>query len=176
MHDNGPINYTPIDFEPIYAAVVMLYQDDKVLLVKQKESPKQRHIPGRHTFPGGEIEPFDENGKILDRGYRDTAVREFKEETGLDIKRESMRRLKCYDLFIEMKSGYKRVIVNLFFCDECEGKLSEGPDTDPTWAKIEDFIYSVEEKQGKRKEAGKYPLPYVSGSFYDYVVRFLQNK
>lgn len=59
--------------EPRVGLGVILQKSGQVLLLKRRGS----HGSGEWSFPGGHLEPFET--------FRECAVREIKEETGLDI-------------------------------------------------------------------------------------------
>ncbi len=66
-----------------YAAVGVILKNDSVLLVKRIEDPRDPWS-GQVSFPGGHFEKNDKN-------TLNTAIREVKEEVGIDLK-------KCADL------------------------------------------------------------------------------
>ena len=64
---------TPVqDLRPVPAVGVVCFRDDQVLLIRRGTPPKQ----GEWSLPGGRVEPGEP--------VRDAALRELKEETGVD--------------------------------------------------------------------------------------------
>ena len=137
-----------------HGAAVVLYQKNEILIVKHKLP--SRHFAGVYTIPGGETEHYDEDTE-------NTAVREVKEETGLDVNRENICKLGHYDFTMGRKVGMEELSVDLYSCNKFGGELREGDETIPIWVKIEDFI------------SGKYPLPYMSGDFSSGINNFLKK-
>lgn len=137
-----------------HGAAVVLYQEEEVLIVRHKSA--SRHFAGVYTIPGGESEPYDKDTK-------DTAVREVKEETGLEVDRGNLCKLGHYDFTMGRKVGMEQLSVDLYFCNKFLGELRDGDETTPHWVNIEDFI------------SGKYPLPYMSGDFSADINKFLKK-
>lgn len=73
--------------EPRKAATVILLKDSeaglKVLMVRR--NPKARALPGVWVFPGGAVDGNERATGDHDLRYRQTALRELKEETGIDL-------------------------------------------------------------------------------------------
>jgi 8-oxo-dGTP diphosphatase len=68
--------------KPYFLAVRgLVYNDRNEILVMQRSS-KSRHQPGFWEFPGGKVDPGE--------NFADAIVREFKEETGLEVKIEKV--------------------------------------------------------------------------------------
>lgn len=63
---------SPTDIRPVPAALAVVAREGRVLLVKRGKAPDL----GRWGFPGGRIEPGE--------GHADAAVRELREETGIE--------------------------------------------------------------------------------------------
>lgn len=72
---------------PRKAATVILLKDGEadlqVLMVRR--SPKARALPGVWVFPGGAVDGNERASGDHDLRYRLTALRELKEETGIDL-------------------------------------------------------------------------------------------
>jgi 8-oxo-dGTP diphosphatase len=68
-----------------YAVDLVVFYDGNVLLVERGKAPYE----GCKVFPGGHVEP--------DEKSRDAAVRELREETGLDINRDRLHLIDVYD-------------------------------------------------------------------------------
>lgn len=67
------------------AAVIVLYEMASDSLILTARTPTLRHHPGEICFPGGRSEQRD-------KSLRDTALRELKEELGIDKERLSVQR------------------------------------------------------------------------------------
>ena len=133
-------------------AVVILFEEDRVLLVRHKEG--SRHPTGLYTIPGGEFE-------LCDTDMRDTAVREIEEETGLKINRKRLVRLGKYNFTMQRRVGEEGLTTTLYACNRFLGDLRGGSETEPCWVKIDDYI------------AGMYPTPRMSGNFVEDINWFL---
>jgi len=133
-------------------AAVILYQEDKVLVVKHKDC--SRHLTGSYTIPSGQAECYD-------RDTKDTAIREVEEETGLKIDRKRLFELGRYDFTMQRRVGEDDLIVTLYACNRFLGDLRGGSETEPCWVKIDDYI------------AGMYPTPRMSGNFAEDINWFL---
>ncbi len=98
-------------FNPAPAVGVILFQDRKILLVKRKYPPQI----GDWTLPAGFME-YEESPE-------ETAIREVKEETNLDIAIEN--------IFAVLHGGYEmqiRVVVIFYTGKILGGKLAPGDD------------------------------------------------
>ena len=96
---------------PTPAAGVILENDGKILLVKRKYEPKSGHW----SLPAGFIE-YEEDA-------RETAVRETKEETGLDIKIKEL--LNVYGSCDDPRS---RVVLVIYVASLLGGNIKPGDD------------------------------------------------
>ncbi|GAA2123948.1 NUDIX hydrolase [Glycomyces algeriensis] len=68
-----------------FAADVVVFYDGNVLLVERGKAP----FKGCKVFPGGHVEPHET--------AKDAAVRELREETGLDLHPDALRAVNLYD-------------------------------------------------------------------------------
>jgi 8-oxo-dGTP diphosphatase len=83
---------TPVeDLRPVPAVGVICFRDDQVLLIRRGTPPKQ----GEWSLPGGRVEPGEP--------VRDAALRELKEETGVDA--ELVGLIDVVDAIFENRSG-----------------------------------------------------------------------
>ncbi len=77
--------------EPRKAAAAILLRDDdakpeqKLQVIMGQRSPDSRNLPGFWVFPGGLVEADDDDGESVDTKYRNTALRELAEETGIEL-------------------------------------------------------------------------------------------
>lgn len=71
-------NTLPDNEKRIYAAIGIIFDKDKRVLLSKRDNPHSSFSHGKWQFPGGGIE-FGEHPK-------DTVVREVKEEVGVDVK------------------------------------------------------------------------------------------
>jgi ADP-ribose pyrophosphatase YjhB (NUDIX family) len=78
---------------PILGVLAVIIQDRKILLVKRRADPGR----GRWSVPGGTVH--------LSEKVRDAALREVKEETGLDIEIADDRPLDVFDNIVTDENG-----------------------------------------------------------------------
>lgn len=110
--------------KPIRKAVrCYLIKDDKVVVTKYKQGNKKE---GYYDIPGGKIE----NGEIA----KQTAIREMKEETGIDIK--SLK----YKGIITIEYPDRKFIFDTFISNEYEGEPQEFEENTSEWIKIEELL------------------------------------
>lgn len=96
--------------KPIVASSALIEKDGKILLVKRRFKPH----PGWWALPGGIVE----HGETVE----ETAIREIKEETGLNI--EIVKLLGVYDLIIKDEASgkiEKQYAIICFIC-KCRGE------------------------------------------------------
>lgn len=110
--------------KPIRKAVrCYLIKDDKVVVTKYKQGNKKE---GYYDIPGGKIE----DGEIP----KQTAIREMKEETGIDIKN-----LK-YKGIITIEYPDRKFIFDTFISNDYEGEPQEFEENTSEWIKIEELL------------------------------------
>ena len=137
-----------------YGSAVVICKGNEVLLVRHGD--KSRHLTGVYTLPSGEKELYDHD-------FEDTAVREVREETGLEITRQSLSRLGHFDSIVERKRGEESVSLYLYTCDSFTGELKKQNETEPVWVEIAGVL------------SGKYPMPRMSGNLSHVVNEHLRN-
>ena len=99
-----------------------LIKEDKVLATKYKLGNKK----GYFDIPGGKIEEGEEP--------KQAAIREMKEETGIDIKNLMYRG----NIVIEYPN---RIFdFDVFFCNECEGEPQEFEENESFWIGIKELL------------------------------------
>jgi len=96
---------------PVPAAAVILCQDGQVLLVKRKYDPKA----GDWSLPAGFME--------YDESPQETAIRETKEETGLDV---SINRL--FNVYGACDDPRSQVVLVVYVVESTGGDLQAGDD------------------------------------------------
>ncbi len=110
--------------KPVRKAVrCYLIKDNKVVVTKYKESNKKS---GYYEIPGGKIE----EGETSEQ----TAIREMKEETGLNVKNLKYKG----NMIIEYPN---RIFdFNVFLCNEYEGKPQEFEENTSEWIEITELL------------------------------------
>ncbi len=112
--------------EPILTAHIVTIQDGKVLLVKHGEAAS--HETGVYGIPGGR--------PLEGEDMAQTAIREFKEETGLTVTLVDLCEYNGnrYTADIKRKSGEtKRYTMQVFYTLQFSGKLKDSGETTPEW-------------------------------------------
>jgi 8-oxo-dGTP diphosphatase len=108
---------------------IVVIQGNKVLLVREGE--KSAHLTGFYNTPAGRIEEGEMPAAA--------AVRELKEETGLETSEENLIELsKKYIADIKRKSGETVSFYHtVFVCTKFAGELKSSDDVEPMWIEIE---------------------------------------
>ena len=110
--------------KPIRKAVrCYLIKGNKVVVTKYKIGNRKE---GYYEIPGGKIE----NGELPEQ----TAIREMKEETGIDIRNLKYRG----NMIIEYPNRVLDFVV--FVCDECEGEPQETEENESLWIDIQELL------------------------------------
>lgn len=105
---------------------ILLFQDDKVLLVKHGEAAS--HITGSYGLPAGRIE----KGETA----KQAAIRELQEETGLIARENELEELPIELPPVDIKRSdgtTKRFSITIFLCRKFHGKLIQTEETIPEW-------------------------------------------
>lgn len=111
------------------SVAVLAYTDNEILLVKHGEAAS--HITNVYGLPGGRVE---ENESDEDR-----AIKEFKEETGLEVNKEDLINYpnNIYQASIERKGGEMvRFSWHVFIAKKFTGQLSGSDETQPEWIMV----------------------------------------
>jgi len=114
----------------IPSAHILLFENGKVLLVKYGEDAE--HLTGVYGIPGGR-----QNEK---ESLKETAVREFKEETGLEVKEDNLIIFpnNSYTADIKRKNGeIKRYTMSVFLIRDYKGELRSTFETIPEWISVD---------------------------------------
>jgi 8-oxo-dGTP diphosphatase len=124
----------------------MIQYEDKVLLIKR---PDNRGFPG-YLAPGGKID-FPES-------LIDGAIREAKEETGLDI---SNLVFKGIDEYVNPKKNVRYMVFN-YWTDTFQGELLEDPpEGELVWVQISEALELPMQNWFKER----FPLFFETGTF-----------
>jgi len=93
--------------QPIKTVGVIIYENNKFLLVKHKEAAGQP--TGIYGIPAGRLEPNE--------SYEQCALRELNEETGLESSIEHLVLMKEeWENDLQRKDGIKRYHLKTFIC------------------------------------------------------------
>jgi len=115
--------------QPIVGVGAVIVQDGKLVLVKRGVEPSK----GKWSIPGGAVE--------LGEGVRDTAMREAKEECGLDIELVDDKPMDAIDNMIPDEKGrlqYHYILLQ-FLARPKRGTLKPTSDvTEARWVPLEE--------------------------------------
>lgn len=109
---------------------ILIFHNNQILLVRHGE--KAGHMTGVYGIPGGRVD----EGESL----QETAVREFKEETGLIVEKEDLQEFPHneYTADIQRKDGTtKRFTMHIFLASKWEGSLKNTGETTPEWINLD---------------------------------------
>ena len=118
--------------ETILSGHVLVSNNNKVLLIRHEEGAT--HRSGVYGIPGGRPEAGEE--------LKDTAVREFKEETGLTVQKEDLIEYpnNQFSADIAKKDGTtKHYTMTVFRAHKFAGELKATEETTPEWINQEDL-------------------------------------
>lgn len=106
---------------------VVILEGDKVLLVRHLKGGN--HITDTYGLPAGRLESGEEHAQ--------GAIRELKEETGLDAKTQDLTRLATeYHAILKRKTGEEAMVWTVFKCLKYSGELKDSVETSPEWVEI----------------------------------------
>lgn len=108
---------------------ILIFQNDSVLLVRH--GGKAGHITGTYGIPGGH-----RNGN---ESLEEAAVREFKEETGLEVDQADLEEFldNEYSADILRKDGtIRNFTMHIFLAKKWTGEIKENEETSPLWIDI----------------------------------------
>jgi ADP-ribose pyrophosphatase YjhB (NUDIX family) len=115
--------------QPIVGVGAVIVQDGKLVLIKRGVEPSK----GKWSIPGGAVE--------LGEGVRDTAIREAKEECGLDIKLVGDKPMDAIDNVVPDEKGrlqYHYILLQ-FLARPKGGTLKPTSDaTEARWVPLEE--------------------------------------
>lgn len=109
---------------------ILIFQNNQVLLVEHGETAG--HMTGTYGIPGGRVD----EGESL----RQTAVREFAEETGLTVLENDLGEFPNneYSADIQRKDGTTRKFtMHIFLASKWEGSLKNTGETTPEWINMD---------------------------------------
>lgn len=115
--------------QPVVGVGVIILDCGKLVLVKRGAEPSL----GKWSFPGGAVE--------LGETVRDAAVREAKEECGLNVKLAEDTPLDAYDIIKLDDSGHLQYhyVMLQFLANQKEGTLKPTSDvTEARWVPLEE--------------------------------------
>lgn len=118
-----------LQIEPIKSVTVVIFEGDKVLLVKNGSSSD--HPNGVYGLPAGKVDEGET--------WEEAAVRECREESGLSPLR-LLRLPTFYEAELPRKDGTKKKFCCWsFFCPKYEGELAFTDETEPVWVDVNDI-------------------------------------
>lgn len=115
--------------QPVVGVGVVIVEYGRLVLVRRGAEPAL----GKWSFPGGAVE--------LGETVRDAAVREAKEECGLEVELVEDRPMDAYDILTLDESGRLRYhyVLLQFLAQPKEGALKPTSDvTDGSWVPLEE--------------------------------------
>jgi 8-oxo-dGTP diphosphatase len=118
----------------LYGTMTCLYSNGKVLMIKKGERPNDPNS-GFYTLPGGKLKDI-EKGLNRHRGRLESAVREVKEETGLDVIDLSPRGVILFDNSERVFDDWPNpedFFVYLFEATKYTGTIKPTEEGDPLW-------------------------------------------
>jgi ADP-ribose pyrophosphatase YjhB (NUDIX family) len=117
--------------EAIRCGGIVIIKDDEVLLVKSGQ--KSEHLNDTFGIPSGRANK--------DESDIDCAIREFKEETGLDTTAQNLKPLPgLYVAKIERKREEIRTFsLKVFKCSKFSGRIRGNEETTPIWVKLSEL-------------------------------------
>ena len=113
-----------------HTAHVLLFQDDKVLLVRHGDSAG--HVTGTYGIPGGHIDGSE--------SLKEAAVREFAEETGLVVQESELQSFPRNEYTAEIKrkdGSIKRYTMHIYLAEQFTGSLESTHETTPEWVSLD---------------------------------------
>ncbi len=108
--------------------MIVIYNQDKVLLVKRKNT---NYFKNYYGLPGGKIE----NGETPE----EAAKRELLEETGISLIKTYQLPKKFYMEVVEKNGKIKKFVGYVFLGIEWAGKLTKTKETEPVWVNLKDL-------------------------------------
>ncbi len=106
---------------------VVILDKDKVLLVRHLDG--SNNITDTFGLPAGRLEAGED--------YPQGAIRELKEETGLNANIEDLIQLPIeYHKILQRKTGEEAMVMRVYRCDKYSGELSDSEETSPLWVEI----------------------------------------
>lgn len=118
--------------EVVSTVAVLAFEDDKVLLVRHGEAAS--HITDTYGLPSGRLEDGETE--------KQAAIREFKEETGLQTTPEDLidYPANVYIATLDRKRGTRVTFSwHVFIAKSFSGNLQETDETKPEWIKISEM-------------------------------------
>ena len=115
-------------YKPYAASYVVLLQDNRVLLTRRANTG---YMDGMYSLPAGHIEDKET--------ARETAVREAKEEVGIDIDKDNLQCVKI----LHRNANADRIYIDFFFtCSVWKGEIENREPhkcDDISWWNIQDL-------------------------------------
>ncbi len=106
---------------------VVILEGDKVLLVRHLKG--SNNITDTFGLPAGRLEPGED--------YPQAAIRELKEETGLNANVEDLVQLPIeYHKILKRKTGEEPMVMRVYRCNKYSGELTDSEETSPLWVEI----------------------------------------
>lgn len=124
----------------LYGTMTCLYSQGKVLMIKKGERPNDPNS-GLYTLPGGNLKEFEKGSNPT--GRLESAIREVKEESGLDIVDVNPRGVILFDNSERIFPNWpdpEDFLVYLFEADKYSGELRATDEGTPIWVLERDLL------------------------------------
>lgn len=141
--DSEPVVPAPGAITGVAATVVLLRDGPDGPEVLLLERPRHRgSFAGAWVFPGGSVDPEDRDGDSVggeEPGVRRAAVREVREEAGLDLAPDSLVAISCW---VPPEGIPKRLRTWFYLAPDPGGPLTLAPDecVDALWLRPQDAL------------------------------------
>lgn len=150
---------------PMETVGVLVFNPDKSRVLMVRHTPESQSEEGIYGLPAGKIE--------LGESPKEAALREFKEETGLNTKEEELESFENNffgSYIVRTKGGTMHPAhMTVFHATAFEGELREDKKTIPEWVDLKTIKAWAEEDNGKEVWEKKRLMPNISNAIQNYL-------